>query len=61
MNPELYEQILNEEAFMNDLWMRLGSTDKLAILEKHYDLETVFHRYVQQEIVVNDQDDNSHE
>jgi len=34
MDNKLYEEILNNESFLNDLFTSLGATDKVSILEK---------------------------
>lgn len=34
MNPEMYDKILNDEKFLNDLWDDFDSSTKIGILEK---------------------------
>ena len=34
MDNKLYEEILNTESFLNDLFTSLGATDKVSVLEK---------------------------
>ena len=39
-NPELYEKILNNEDFLNDVWNSFDQTTKIEILERAgYNLE----------------------
>lgn len=40
INPKLYDEIINSDVFLNDLWAKFGATDKASILEKAgYNLE----------------------
>ena len=34
VNDIIYDKILEDEAFINDLWNTLGQTDKISVLQK---------------------------
>ena len=46
MNNELYDEILNNDAFLNDLFIELGATDKVSVLTKAgFDLEKEYAKW----------------
>ncbi len=46
LDNKLYEEILSNDSFLNDLWTSLGATDKVSILEKAgFNLEDEFKKW----------------
>jgi len=46
MDNKLYEEILNNESFLNDLFTSLDATDKVSVLEKAgFDLEKEYAKW----------------
>ena len=47
VNEVFYEEILNNEGFINDLWNRYGVTDKLSTLQKSgWSMDMIVEEYI---------------
>lgn len=47
MNPEIYQKLLENEAFLNDCWNSHNVTTKIEILQKSgWDLENEWKRHI---------------
>lgn len=46
IDPKLYDEILNNDSFLNDLFTQQGTTDKISMLKTAgFDLAAEFHRW----------------
>ena len=56
MDDKIYEEILNNDSFLNDLFTSMGATDKVSILEEAgFDLEFQYKKWSEEFSAKNNQ------